>query len=466
MVNASIFLFLVTMVWAYAVLHFGGVVAEDRRVYLLAMGAVGLVWWLVNRRRAAEVPRVLRWSACLLPAYVAFQVIPLPGRVLAMLSPGRLEILRGLEVLAPQERTATLSVAPGTTMNHLLLICGYALVFFLMYQIAAEFGDRRWMAMAPVVGVAVLEAVLGIVQALGGQVASGTYVNRDHYAGLLEMALPFSLAYPVAVWRRLDTRREFPLRPALMMMVCFGAAVAILIGILSSLSRTGFIAPLFSVLVMGIVAWRGNRWRSAGLVALLAGGLLGSFVFLPSDQLIERFAHSPDELSAEGRLMLWRESLQVVRAFPVFGCGLGAYEPAFLRYKVSAPMVSDDHAHNDYLQFLIELGVVGFAIGAVLFTGVLARAWRATTRASEPANRFLAIASIGALAAIGLHSVVDFNLAIPGNAMLLAWICGVASTLTPVVESVSDSDAEVTIEVPPKGQGLLRRSLTGRGQRQ
>jgi cell division protein FtsW (lipid II flippase) len=397
------------------------------------------------------------------------QLIPLPGGLLGILSPGRLELMRGLQVLAPAERAATLSVVPGTTMNHLLLICGYALVFFLMYQVTSEFGDRRWIAMAPVVGVAVLEAILGIIQALGGQAASGTYVDRDHYAGLLEMALPFSLVYPVAVWRRLDTRREFPMRPALRMILCFGAAVTILIGTLSSLSRMGFIAPLFSVLVMGIVAWRENGWRSTGLVVLLAVGLVGSFVFLPSDQLIARFADTPDELSAEGRLMLWRESLQVVRAFPAFGCGLGGYESAFLRYKVSVPMVSDDHAHNDYLQFLIELGAVGFAIGAVLFGAVLARTWRATTRASEPASRFLAIGCIGAFAAIGLHSVVDFNLYIPGNAMLLAWICGVASTLKPVGESVRELGAvgiPVTIDVTPKGRGPLGRALASRGWRQ
>jgi O-antigen ligase len=311
------------------------------------------------------------------------------------------------------------------------------------------------MAMAPVVVVAALEAILGVVQAVGGHVVSGTYVNRDHYAGLLEMALPFSLAYPVAVWRGLDTRRAFPMRPALLMMAYLGAAVAILIAILSSLSRMGFVASLFSVLVMGIVAWRGNGRRSAGVVALLAVGLAGSFFFLPSDQLIARFAEAPGDITMEGRLGLWQESLQVVRAFPVFGCGMGGFESAFLRYKVAVPMVSDDHTHNDYLQFLIELGVVGFAIGAVLFTGVLARIWRATTRGGEPANRFLAIGCIGAFAAIGLHSVVDFNLYIPGNAMLLAWICGVASTLTPVEDSVSGLRAlgiPVTIDVTPGRQ--------------
>jgi len=241
--------------------------------------------------------------------------------------------------------------------------------------------------------------------------------------------LPFTLVYPIYLWREMRARGDFSLRPAV--PVCLVACIAVLIftGSLLSLSRMGFVAPLFSILVMGIVAWGGNGWRSAAIIALLGAALIAGFVFLPSDQLIARFVQSASEQGAEGRLTLWRESLKVFRAFPVFGCGLGGFESAFLRYKVSAPMVSDDHAHNDYLQFLIELGIAGFVIGATLFAAILFKAARAASPGREPRHRFLAIAGIGAFAAIGLHSFVDFNLYIPANAMLLAWIAGVASSL-------------------------------------
>jgi O-antigen ligase len=193
----------------------------------------------------------------------------------------------------------------------------------------------------------------------------------------------------------------------------------------------GFVAPLFSVTAMGIVAWRGNGLRSAGLVGLLAAGLAVCFVALPSDQLISRFAQAKDDMTAEGRTELWKESLGLVRAYPVFGCGLGAYESAFLRFKVSVPLVSDDRAHNDYLQFLIELGAAGFVIGLALMGSIVARTWRSAARSADPDSRFLAIGCIGAMAAIGLHSLVDFNLYVPANAMLLAWICGVALSIRP-----------------------------------
>ena len=415
-------------VWAYAVFQYGGVVGLDRKIYLLALGVAALAWWMANRRGMASMPRMAGWCAWLLPAYAACQLIPLPRGVLAVLSPARVELMRGLDGVAAPEGWATLSVVPGATMNHFLLLAGYAVVFLLMYQLGARL---RWAAMLPVAIAAALEAVLGIAQAAAGQMASGTYVNRDHYAGLLEMALPFALLYPVAVWRGLDTRRGFPMKPAVVMCASLGAAALILAGSLASLSRMGFVAPLFSAAVMGIVAWRGNGLRSAGLVGLLAAGLAVCFVVLPSDELISRFAKANDDMTAEGRTELWKESLGLVRAYPVFGCGLGGYESAFLRYKVSVPMVSDDRAHNDYLQFLIELGAAGFVIGLALMGSIVARTWRSAARSADPESRFLAIACIGAMAAIGLHSMVDFNLYVPANAMLLAWICGVALSIGP-----------------------------------
>ncbi len=412
-------------VWGYAVFQYGGVAGTDRRMVLLALGVLGAAWWAVNRRRMCAMPRAAGWCAVLLPAYAGLQLVPLPRALLGVISPARAELMRGLDAVGAGSGWGTIHIIPGTGMNHFLLLCGYGVVFFLAYQMTAGWGGGRWAMMLPVGVVAVLEGALGIAQAVGGQVASGTYANRDHYAGLLEMALPFALAYPLGVWRGLDTRREFPLRPAVRMCVSLGAAGVMAAGTLASLSRMGFFAPLFGVMVMGIVAWRGNGWRSVGLAAGLLGVLGGCFVFLPSDQLIERFAAAPEELSAEGRLQLWKESADLVRAYPVFGCGLGGYESGFLRYKVTVPMVSDDHAHNDYLQFLIELGVVGFGMGAALMGVVAAGTWRGAARGVEPGRRWLALGCIGAMAAMGMHSVVDFNLYIPANAMLLAWICGV-----------------------------------------
>jgi O-antigen ligase len=117
----------------------------------------------------------------------------------------------------------------------------------------------------------------------------------------------------------------------------------------------------------------------------------------------------------------------LVRAFPLTGCGLGTFESAFLRYKHVAPMFIVDYAHNDYLQTLAELGIVGFALGLALVWRILTRVVRLALFHQESPGWELALGLAGAIAALLLHSLTDFNLYIPANALTLAWLCGLAA---------------------------------------
>jgi O-antigen ligase len=201
------------------------------------------------------------------------------------------------------------------------------------------------------------------------------------------------------------------------------------IGIVYSFSRMGFVACLFSLFVMGALAGPARRrWVAVGLLAALA---LGAFVFLPPDALILRFAQlaSVDGLTAEGRTQLWSDTLPLIRAYLPFGCGLGGYETAFYPFKKSGPLVTDDFAHNDYLQLLAELGLPGFLMVAAGAFWITRRAVRGALGLQDPENRYFAIACAGALAAILLHSTVDFNLYIPANVMVLMWIAGMTAGL-------------------------------------
>lgn len=87
-------------------------------------------------------------------------------------------------------------------------------------------------------------------------------------------------------------------------------------------------------------------------------------------------------------------------------------------------MVFDDNAHNDYLQVLSETGFLGFGLCAIFVTLIL---WNLLSSLghSDLRARYLAIACLGSLAAILLHSFVDYNLYMPANAMAVAWVCGI-----------------------------------------
>jgi len=343
----------------------------------------------------------------------------MPAVLLAYLSPARVEV--------PGAWTS-ISIAPWVTLHHLSRVAGYLLVFLLVREILCRFRRQPWLVVLPLIVIGAAEACVGILQHAAGGLEGrvrGTYANRNHFAGLLEMVLPFALLYAVSLIPRARSSMRLALRAGLLMSV----AAVIFLGIVYSLSRMGFTAVFCSLFVMGLLAAssRLRPWKGLLVVGLLAIAMLLGFVFLAPDALIDRFAElrSTQEIAAEGRLSLWRATLDLIRASPFFGWGLGAYESALLQRRSSLPDVPDVYAHNDYLQLLAELGVSGVLPLGILLIAVVSIAYRAALQDRDSDSWLLALACVGALAAILIHSSTDFNLYIPANAMLLAWIAGV-----------------------------------------
>jgi len=410
----------------YAAFQWGGVVRGERYECLLGLGLVVLAWGF---GRAPGPGRALSWALALLPAYVLFQTVPLPLAVVLVLSPGRGQMLDALRPVGANTSFASLSVFPAGTFQQFLLVCGYVAVFLLVRELMGSFADRPWLVAAPVVLVAALEAALGLAQYFGGaddSLGRGTYANRDHFAGFLEMALPFAVMYPIAVFRRMRSQERQSMGPAVKSAAGWAVALLILLGIIFSLSRSGFMAALGAIVMMGAMGLgsRKRPWMAIGAVAVL---VLAGFPFLPPEKLISRFG--PDELKAEERPELWAETLRFVREYPVLGCGLGGYGSVFVSADLSQPLATDEYAHNDYLQFLLELGAIGFTVVAWLGGWVVRRAAQAVARGPVGDIRYLGLASMGALTAMAIHSFTDFNLHIPANAMLLAWIAGLTAGL-------------------------------------
>jgi putative inorganic carbon (HCO3(-)) transporter len=428
----------------YATIHWGGVVREDRNSYLLALGLVALVagFWRTGTQGAKRLDPILRWLLPLLPAYVVLQIVPLPAGWVAILSPARAQVLAALVPVGIIAPYASLGVFPSGTLQHLLLISGYLAVFLLVRELMWFFSERRWLLSLPLVAIATWQAVVGMIQywSADGVYARGNYANRNHFAGLLELTLPFAVAYPLASFRESDRRTGISARDALKISASWAIAAALLTGVIFSLSRMGFISALFSMLVIGMlviltsertrsIVTRVRRWAAIGLIAIL---ISTTFLFLAPNQLVQRFARIVDEgeeVSSEGRFELWRETTRLIRAYPVFGCGLGGYESAFPEYEVSEPLLSVDYAHNDYLQLLAELGVVGASIllaaGAIIVRG----AFRGVFSNFDPQVSSLALACAGSFSAIVLHSIADYNLYIPANAMVVSWIAAIATSL-------------------------------------
>ena len=422
---------LLTLALAYAVVTHGGGALPDSNVTLLVVALAGIArsFRISPKHPFSEPERLFMVPLLLLPAYLAFQLIPLPLPVLRILSSTRAEITDALTgVVATSPQFAPLSIAPAGTWVHLARMLGYGVILLLVRQAVRDRDRSPWFAVMPLIVIGVVEAVWGLTRVVpDGSPTAGTYFNRNHFAGLLEMILPLALMYGISALHRGD-RGEMGAARAVTACALFAVACVMFAAIASSFSKLGFVSTLGSLFVMGVMGLgrqlsAGKRWSFAGSLALV---VLAAFVFLSPTELVKGFGTIATEQSTENRLPVWKDTVHLVRAYPLFGIGAGNFFPALLRYQNAAPDLAWTHAHNDYLQWLSELGLVGSLIGGVLLCAVFGRAVRAALSEFIPERRLLGLACTGSLTAILIHSLGDFNTYVLANGMVLSWISGAA----------------------------------------
>ena len=404
-----------------------------------AVTALGVLSTLVlARSRAPRLPVAARWALIVLMAVATLQLVPMPAWIIAMVSPERAKLAAAIGAKGWQP----LCVYPAGALFEWMRLAASVLLFLVVRELTWRLGidDVPWAAAAGLVVVASLEAMLGLVQfytgATSGVGAHGTYANRDHFACLMEMTLPFPVAYGTAVLRRGWYRDSSTSRPALAAGLAFATAALLLLASILSLSRMGFIAALFGIGVLTAFTVRRKKWLIALPVALV---LL--FLYLPTDELIARFGEMSkfESLSMADRFEVWRESMPMLVPYAAAGTGLGGYEPAFMPYKRSTPMLTDNYVHNEYLHYAIELGLVGYSALCVVVFLVVRAAWAAARRGPSTGWRAMGAACAASMAALLLHALVDFNTYIPVNSLAFAWVAGTASAVA--LEERKDEDA-------------------------
>ena len=407
----------------------GFILVEDARmlgawdVCLLIVSLTALGYWLLTVRSdpAPNLELRLRWLVFLVPAYVALQLLPLPVFLVRVLSPGRAQLVDSLSSVTAPPAFAALSVTPSTTSPYLIRTIGYTVVFLLIRELTWRFqGRQRWVPFIPLIAIAAAEAALGLSQIAPQSPAHGTYGNRDHFAGLLEMVLPGAVALGLAISGVVGIS-----------VLC--VAVLMFLGILYSLSKSGLVAALGGLFVMGALGL-GIRMRPRYrwlAIAGLAAMVLLALVFLSPGQVINGIGSGvfADDATGEGRFPIWADTLRMIADYPIFGVGLGGYQDAFFKYQTAIVDRVSAYAHNDYLELLAELGIFGFLLLAAFILLIFRKVVGAATRGPDANIRYLALGCVGGMAAIGLHSLTDFNMYIPANAFVFAWIAGIAAGL-------------------------------------
>jgi O-antigen ligase len=307
------------------------------------------------------------------------------------------------------------------THIELLRLAAYIVIFFLTtqsFKAHPELSQLAWF----LISFAFAVSLFGIIQdftsrgeiywyrelTLGGAVF-GPYVNRNHFAGFVELTLPTGLG--LIVFRGL--RRD--LLPLATLLVITPVAALVL-----SASRGGIVGFAFGMGILALLAWarpsqERRRLATLGIVALGASALVAWVGVGPA---IERFSNPGNGTPLGRRLTMARAAAGIFRDHPILGSGLGTLVVVYPKYETVYDGLVVEHVHNDYMELLAETGLLGGLCG-LAFIVILYRQARKSFEAEQGHfSRGLHAGAIVALSALLLHSFVDFNLHLPANALL------------------------------------------------
>lgn len=323
---------------------------------------------------------------------------------------------------------------------HLPRLIAYLAAFLIAARLCAR-RDARARLAAAIVLLALVEAAIGLAQYLAGwqQIyhlqkvfytahASGTYVNPNHFAGLVAMALPLAFSAALGGWERYaprvpngEGRGVSPARAALFSFL----TALLLVAVLFSRSRGGLLAAAAGLAATGAL-WLGasRRRRAAALavgVFLATAAALGAWVGL--EPVVERYETTGRDIVA--RTAVWRDALELVAVRPLAGTGFGSFGDVYPRVQTAHLAFTVDHAHNDYLQLAVELGVPAAALFVASWIYLTAHGARAAlARSATTSQRVQLAGAVGGAAALLAHALLDFNLQLPANALVFAVLLG------------------------------------------
>jgi O-antigen ligase len=293
----------------------------------------------------------------------------------------------------------------------------------------------------------------------------GPFANHNHFAGFMEMLA----LIPAGLVVNRGVRREARL--------LYGfAAVMMGIAIVTSLSRGGMVSLGLGLVFLAAITIRARRteWseRTDGfarskrllgsasqamaattIVAAIVVGVLwvgsGPLVVERAAQTIDSSAIDNSQSGLAGREKVWTDTVAMIRSNPLLGVGLGAYKTAFPRYNSGNGDIVIGQAHNDFLQAISDGGIAG-ALIALSFVILI---FRAVVRAASCGDRFLSGLAVGSGAgifALLVHSLFDFNLQIPSNALMFLVLAAVVSRVEAIAaERISNTAVRRSREPAP-----------------
>ena len=398
-------------------------------LFVAAVAALGLVWSIGRLSGVARWPGGVnraRWALMALGLFVAWGLV------------------RGLG--SPLPGVADLESA----RDALLLSIGFFLLAFLTVALVRS-RRRALQLLYTLVLAGLIQAIYGSLMMLSGMewgflepkeygrgLATGTFINRNHYANLLVLSLSAGFGLLLAqmnlvgahnMRQRLRSFLQAALGPKARLRIYMVITVIALVLTRSRMGNASFFAALT---IVGLFAWWRLRLPSRPLVVLVVSVLVIDVLVVGTwfgvekviDRIQETVQVQDDQwvVKEKNRIDTSRESTNIIKTAPVAGYGGGTFYTVYPAWRGDDQRFMD-HAHNDYLEFLVEYGLVGGILLAWFLVLCLRRTMRGLVE-RDHAKRFgISFASLMAIVAMMIHATVDFSLQIPANALWFVVLC-------------------------------------------
>ncbi len=448
-------------VWAYSVFEIFVIIL----FFLFFLNQV-VSQYRTSKRSGNNSNIVLQWVVSplnifiiLIISLIVIQLIPLPSFIVKFISPLTFEVKKNAYELkhVSGEGTAVwmnFSHYNFATYNELFKLLAYFALYFMVINSVRD-QKRINILIYVFVGMGLFQVIYGIVQTYSGSQkiwwwtniyvskgwVTGTYINRNHLAGFLEMLLPICFGFVIANIKKTRNRQKYQEytisrlkrfknwlftgeeKPKIILFFFMGIVLGL--ALLLAGSRGGIICFGISMFFMIFLFAFKNGYRKYGLIAACLCMLILAYgLHIGIEKTLERFEYFGDIYNRFER----NESVvSMIKNFPAFGTGWGNFMYLYPRYAL--PIYSDrlilGNAHNDWLEMTSESGMVG----AIIFFGALViylfRSIKLWFRREDSFAIGLGVGAIFAVISISIHSFFDFNMRIPANSMALSVIMAI-----------------------------------------
>ncbi|MBU1148432.1 MAG: O-antigen ligase family protein [Candidatus Omnitrophica bacterium] len=313
------------------------------------------------------------------------------------------------------------------TLAEFVRLLSLAVIFYIVINfINKEREIKKLLDVILMTGTGI--ALLGILQYLGvidrswwdvPRFLSATYVNHNHFAGLMELCIP--LCVGMILSEKEIGKKTMYVYSFLIMSIAF----------LLSLSRGGWLSLTVAMIFMFVAIFRKGRIRFALFMIMLLLITLTVFIFNSAyiDVLFNRIA-SYAELDLSGRSLIWKGTIGVIKDNWLLGTGPGSFIYNFPKYRPAAFNLFANFAHSDYLQVFSEMSIFGLTLMLSIIAIIIRKGFKTYNIASSSFKRWIPLALSTAILSLSIHAIADFNFYIPANALIFTVFSALIFNLT------------------------------------